>query len=104
MPDVKITVLKTSTEEDFFKEYAHEECEKECPKFNEGEEYIIDAEDFLVPDGFCPSAWDSFSDLIYVLRLNGDFSLWDWTKDEKTAITCCNDGLRPVYFKLETIE
>jgi len=27
-----------------------------------------------------------------------------WTNDEKMMITCCNDGARPVIFKLERID
>lgn len=27
-----------------------------------------------------------------------------WTNDERVMITCCNDGTRPVIFKLERID
>lgn len=28
----------------------------------------------------------------------------DWTRDERVMIACCNDGTRPVIFKLERID
>lgn len=27
-----------------------------------------------------------------------------WMRDENTMITCCNDGTRPVIFKIERID
>ena len=27
-----------------------------------------------------------------------------WTRDQKVMITCCNDGTRPVIFKIERLE
>lgn len=101
MPSVKITVLKKTTEEDLFEEYAHEECEPVCSRFDLDEEFIVDGEELSVPEGFCPYAWDSVSSHIKALILGGNFDLWNWTEDDKTAIVCCPDGLKPVFFKLE---
>jgi uncharacterized repeat protein (TIGR04076 family) len=28
----------------------------------------------------------------------------DWMKDDKSLITCCTDGIRPVIFKVERLE
>ncbi len=104
MPKLKITVLKTSTEKQFIEEYGAEGCEEECPLFDEGDEFVVDPEKPFVPDGFCSYAWDSIMNLVTPLLLGGDFSIWDWTEDDKTAIACCNDGLRPVFFKLEALD
>jgi uncharacterized repeat protein (TIGR04076 family) len=27
-----------------------------------------------------------------------------WTNDERVMISCCNDGVRPVIFKIERID
>jgi uncharacterized repeat protein (TIGR04076 family) len=29
---------------------------------------------------------------------------YPWIKQDRTAITCCTDGLRPVIFKVEMLE
>ena len=29
------------------------------------------------------------------------FFYGDWIREPYTAVSCCNDGLRPVYFKIE---
>ena len=36
--------------------------------------------------------------------LQGGSIMRGWTNDEKMMITCCNDGTRPVIFKLERID
>ena len=32
------------------------------------------------------------------------FFCGDWIRDPYTAISCCKDGLRPVYYKIELAE
>lgn len=104
MPEIKITVLRRAVNEDLQEEYGHEELEAECPILDEGQEFTIDPEEFDVPDGFCAWAWDAIVDNITVLAFGGDFGVWNWSEDKDVAIVCCNDGLRPVYFKLEKME
>ena len=52
---------------------------------------------------FCAEAWDSISRYIYS-ALQGGSIMDGWTKDENMMIACCNDGTRPVIFKLERID
>ena len=52
---------------------------------------------------FCSEAWDAISRYIYS-ALQGGAIMHGWTNDDKIMITCCNDGTRPVIFKIERIE
>lgn len=52
---------------------------------------------------FCSEAWDAISRYIYA-GLQGGSIMRGWMKDENTMITCCNDGTRPVIFKIERID
>lgn len=48
-------------------------------------------------------AWDAISRYIYT-GMQGGSIMKDWMRDENTMITCCNDGPRPVIFKIERID
>lgn len=52
---------------------------------------------------FCSEAWDAISRYIYA-GLQGGSIMKGWMKEENTMITCCNDGTRPVIFKIERID
>ena len=52
---------------------------------------------------FCSEAWDAISRYIYT-ALQGGSIMHGWMNDDKVMITCCNDGTRPVIFKIERID
>lgn len=52
---------------------------------------------------FCAEAWDGISRYIYA-ALQGGSIMRGWMKDEKVMIACCNDGTRPVIFKIERLD
>lgn len=52
---------------------------------------------------FCSEAWDAISRYIYA-ALQGGSIMHGWTNDDKVMIACCNDGTRPVIFKIERID
>ena len=52
---------------------------------------------------FCGEAWDAVSRYIYT-ALQGGSIMKGWTNDDRMMITCCNDGTRPVIFKIERID
>lgn len=59
------------------------------------------------PDGFCDEAWKSISHYVFVLAHGAPDEKWfygKWVQKPGTAICSCNDGLRPVIFKLERME
>lgn len=106
MPQCKITVLKKLFHEDLAEEY----CLKEttiCTAFEVGQEFIA-YHSMKEPENFpCSGAWSNIANLVLVLLQGGSFgpsSSWEWMKDNKTMISCCSDGVRPVIFKLELVK
>ncbi len=56
-----------------------------------------------MPEGFCPSAWQSVYPYVFALA-NGATSFFDgWMKEPNTAMVSCNDGFRPMSFYLQVI-
>ena len=51
----------------------------------------------------CGEAWDAISRYVYT-ALQGGSIMHNWTCDERLMIACCNDGTRPVVFKIERID
>ena len=52
---------------------------------------------------FCSEAWDAISRYIYT-ALQGGSIMHGWMKDDRVMIACCNDGTRPVIFRIERID
>jgi uncharacterized repeat protein (TIGR04076 family) len=104
----KITVLRR----ELYPELQHRYCSNpeagRCELFHDGQEFIVDQNG---PDGFwhmmggkfCSEAWDAISRYVYA-ALQGGSIMKGWMRDEKVMIACCNDGTRPVIFKLERID
>ena len=101
----KITVLRKDYHQDLADQYLSNPAVGPCSVFREGQEFIVDKENYLTMlDGkFCAEAWDAISHYVYA-ALQGGSIMHGWSKDEKVMITCCNDGIRPVIFKLERID
>jgi TIGR04076 family protein len=101
----KITVLRREFYQDLAEQYLADPQAGKCPLFEDGQEIIVDKGNyFKMLDGrFCSEAWDSISRYVYA-ALQGGSIMRGWTTDEKVMITCCNDGTRPVIFKLERID
>jgi uncharacterized repeat protein (TIGR04076 family) len=101
----KITVLKLELYNDLQEQYLANPKSGKCPFFYEGQEFMVENEDFfhMLNGKFCSEAWDSISRYVYA-ALQGGSIMRGWTSDEKIMIACCNDGTRPVIFKLERID
>ncbi len=52
---------------------------------------------------FCSEAWDSISRYIFA-ALQGGSIMHGWMADDRVMIACCNDGCRPVIFKIERLD
>ena len=103
MKKVKITVLKTTFQEDLAREYGVEGLST-CPFHKEGQTYLAD---YAKPEGFCDEAWKAIYQYVFALAhgaVNSTFYFNDWIKTKGVAICSCNDGLRPVIFKLEATD
>ncbi|MDO4289831.1 MAG: TIGR04076 family protein [Eggerthellaceae bacterium] len=104
MNKVKITVLKTTFDEDLAREYGVEGL-KACPMLREGQEFYAD---YAKPESFCDEAWKAVYQFAFALAHGGAqescFYHDDWIRTPGVAIASCNDGIRPVIFKLEATD
>jgi uncharacterized repeat protein (TIGR04076 family) len=103
MKRVKITVLRTMLNADLAEEYGVANFTR-CPMMHEGQTFYAD---YARPDGFCDEAWKAIYQYVFALA-HGDgkqlFYYGDWIRKPGVAICSCNDGLRPVIFKLEATD
>lgn len=124
---VKVTVLDKKCFVDLQKQYCYDPQSGFCPCYQIGDEFIFERyggrDDYwhgglntLVktkgnPDTiaggnkmpFCSEVWDAISRYIYA-GLQGGSIMKGWMKEENTMIACCNDGTRPVIFKIERLD
>lgn len=103
MPKVKITVLKTTLQRDLVDEYIVDEAFKKrfgtCFVFEEGQTFT--SEDWpSKPEGFCERAWPNIQHEVAMVMYEAKVP---WIEKPGFTITCCNDGLRPVIFKIERV-
>lgn len=78
---------------------------KECPYFEEGQEFILENDEFfrMMNDKICVEAWDNISRYVHSALKSGS-NTQDWINDEELILTCCNDSPDPMRFKLERID
>lgn len=105
----KVTVIDKKCFPDYQQQYLENPVSGPCPFYNIGDTFIFErygGEDtfWLAGDGTqCAEAWDCISRYIYT-ALQGGSIMRGWTKDERMMIACCNDGTRPVIFKIERLD
>ena len=87
--ECKITVIDKKCFTDYQEQYLADPKSGPCPFFNVGDEFIL--------------AWDAISRYVYT-ALQGGSIMKGWTNDDRMMIACCNDGTRPVIFKIERID
>jgi uncharacterized repeat protein (TIGR04076 family) len=104
MNRVRLEVIKKDLHEDLAREYGRvrngEFMSQPCTGYKVGQVWF--SEDARKPAGFCEDAWRSVYQFVFAFA-NGAQSVFDGrrTARKDIAITCCNDGIRPVYFKIE---
>lgn len=99
---VKITVLKKMSAKDVYGHLLPEMADDVptyCERMEEGQEFIMEGTG-VMPVGFCTWAWHDIYPEITVLRFGGNFP---WVKKKGLIYSCCTDGMRPVFFKLERL-
>ena len=74
-----------------------------CPMLKEGQEFYADWE---CPEGNSNEAWKAIYQYVFALShgIEDVFYYGDWIKEKGVAIVSCNDGLRPVIFKIEATD
>ena len=105
MKKVKITVLKKHFDAELATQYGAEGLGA-CPMLKEGQVFYAD---YAKPDGLCDEAWKAVYQYVFALshgagKDGGLFYYGDWIRTPGVAICSCNDGLRPVIFKLEATD
>jgi len=110
---VKVTVLDKKLYPELQAAYCKDKESGVCPCFQVGDEFLFrrddECDDFwhfgrdLDPKFPCAEAWDCISRYIYA-GLQGGSIMKGWMAEENTMIACCNDGTRPVIFKIERID
>nr|WP_122013257.1 TIGR04076 family protein [Maliibacterium massiliense] len=103
MKRVKITVLKTTLDRELADAYGAPGLTA-CPMLRQGQVFYAD---YAKPEGFCDEAWKAIYQYAFALAHGTDGGLFyygDWIRVPGVAICSCNDGLRPVIFKLEATD
>lgn len=88
---VKITVVKREFDKEL-NEKIKTDTTAPCPNFADNQEFIVKTP-WIPPEKFCPWAWADIR--TYIHMVNGG---------QPTMLTCCTDGARPVFFKIERVE
>lgn len=98
MKKCKIIVLKTTFDKELADQYGCKGLGK-CPFHEPGQVFYGD---YAKPEGLCDEAWKAFYQYVFAIS-NGSGVLYhgDWIDKPGVAICSCNDGLRPVIFKIE---
>ena len=105
----KVTVIDKKVYPDLQRQYLADPQSGPCPFYNVGDEFIFrryGGEDTFWTMGrgsHCAEAWDCISRYIYT-ALQGGSIMRGWTNDERVMIACCQDGTRPVIFKIERLD
>ncbi len=103
MKKVRITVLKKTFDAELAREYGVEGLGP-CPMLRQGQTFEAD---YAMPAGFCAEAWKAVYQYVFALAHGSGKELFyygDWIRTPGVAICSCNDGLRPVIFKLEATD
>lgn len=107
--ECKITVLETKCFPELQEKYLADPKSGPCRFFKPGDTFVLGhgpERDYyfrLMNGKFCSEAWDAISRYVYT-SLQGGSIMKGWTNDDRMMIACCNDGTRPVIFKIERID
>ena len=105
----KVTVIDKKLYPELQQKYISDPNAGACPFYQVGDEFIFERygneETFwtMGKGSQCAEAWDCISRYIYT-ALQGGSIMRGWTNNDKIMIACCNDGTRPVIFKIERID
>lgn len=105
MAKCKVTVIDKKVYPELQEEYLKDPNTGVCTMFEVGQEFIFDGVAYESMNGgnFCMEAYDAINRYIYT-AIQGGSLMKGWTKDERVMVACCNDGTRPVLFRIERID
>ena len=105
----KVSVIDKKCFTEYQEQYLANPNSGPCPFYNVGDEFIFErygSEDTFWRAGGgtqCAEAWDCISRYIYS-ALQGGSIMRGWINDDRMMIACCNDGTRPVIFKIQRLD
>lgn len=105
----RVTVIDKKCFPEYQEQYLADPRSGPCPFYQVGDEFLFtryEDEDTFWQMGKgtqCSEAWDCISRYIYT-ALQGGSIMRNWTNDDRLMIACCNDGTRPVIFKIERLD
>ena len=105
----RVEVIDKKLYRDYQEKYLADPESGVCPFYEIGQVFVFERygkrDDFWTEGNgaHCAEAWDCISRYIYT-ALQGGSIMRNWTNSEKMMIACCNDGTRPVIFKIERID
>ena len=102
MQKCRITVLETTFNEKLAKKYGVANLGR-CPLHKVGQVFETD---YAKPENFCNEAWIAIHHYVFALVHGSTIPFFcdKWIRKEGISINSCNDGFRPVLFKLERIK
>ncbi len=99
---IKITVVRRLNREEIFRG-VEAGCSSAsppvCPLFCEGQTFLADMKS--MPEGFCPGAYADLFRYICGLEAGANY---EWVREKGKVLVACNDGFRPVIFRLERVD
>ncbi|MDO4557219.1 MAG: TIGR04076 family protein [Lachnospiraceae bacterium] len=100
---VKISVIEVTFSEERAKRYAPEGYGK-CELHDVGQVFYSNG--WQKPSGLCDNAWNCMRDYVLAISQGAGFIYGDggFTNQEGMVIVACNDGIRPVIFKVESTD
>lgn len=102
MKKIKITVIKKTLNDDLLAQYGSPKLG--ICQFHEQEQVFYCENGWQKPEGLCDNAWKSMMEYVMTLAHGGQqFYDDEWLKDPNLAVVSCNDGIRPVIFKIEAV-
>ena len=102
---VKVTVLARKCYPELQEAYLAPDFKHKgpCKLFEDGQEFVFEKFNPMHCGFPCMEAWDAISRYLYS-GLQGGSIMEGWTEDPHVMVACCNDGTRPVVFKIEAFE
>jgi uncharacterized repeat protein (TIGR04076 family) len=99
---LKITVLKKLSSKEVYGQplpEVSEDMAAYCDRLEVGQEFMVE-ESGAMSLGFCTWAWHDIYPAVTGLRFGGNYP---WIKKDGLIYSCCSDGARPVFFKIERL-
>lgn len=97
MAQFKITILETTFQKEIAEKYGAPGIGP-CPIHKKGQVFYTNG---IKPEGLCDEAWHSFEKYVFAMTYGAERFWEDWIPEKNISINSCNDGIRPVIFKIE---